>query len=126
MTAPTLVYDDDCGFCTWAADLVARNASVRLVGFSDLSDGMRERLPDEYESCAHFVTAETTYSCGRAVEEAFVRSDLGAAARPVIKFARNFEDYRRVREQGYRFVADNRSTFGAVFSKSEISSDDDE
>ena len=41
---PTLVYDDDCGFCTRAAAFVARHGTVELVGFAELSPSLRERL----------------------------------------------------------------------------------
>jgi predicted DCC family thiol-disulfide oxidoreductase YuxK len=118
MSDATLVYDDDCGFCTWSAELIAENSDLRIVGFSVLTDELRERLPADYEECAHLVTADEVYSCGEAMEEAFVRSDLGRAARPFVNFARNFEEHERFRERGYRWIADNRDLFGKVVSKS--------
>jgi predicted DCC family thiol-disulfide oxidoreductase YuxK len=118
MSDATLVYDDDCGFCTWSAELIAENSDLRIVGFSALTDELRERLPADYEECAHLVTADEVYSCGEAMEEAFVRSDLGRAARPFVNFARNFEEHERFRERGYRWIADNRDLFGKVVSKS--------
>lgn len=117
MTDPTLVYDDDCGFCTWAAALIASHAEVRVVGFSRLSDDLKERLPADFEECAHFVTSDTVYSCGEAVEEAFLHTELGMELRPVAEFARNFEEYGPLRERCYQFVADNRGRFGTVVSK---------
>jgi predicted DCC family thiol-disulfide oxidoreductase YuxK len=117
MGTPTLVYDDDCGFCTWWADFVADRSEVRAVGFSELGPDLRERLPDDYEECAHLVTDDAVYSCGESIEQALVRTELGEDARPLVSLLRQFEDYGRVRERAYRWVADNRSTFGALFSK---------
>jgi len=113
----TLVYDDDCGFCTWWADFFERRSSFRIVGFSALTDRERERLPDDYESCSHLLADGTVYSCGESVEQALVRSAVGQSARPLVEFLRNFEDYARFRENAYRWVADNRSALGAVVSK---------
>ena len=117
MSGPVLVYDDDCGFCTWWAEYLARRSDVRIVGFTDLSPELRERLPENYEECSHFVTEDEVYSCGASIEEAFVRSDLGEAARPLVESLRRFDGYGAVREGGYRFVADNRSLWGKVLSK---------
>ena len=125
-SAPTLVYDDECGFCTWSADLIADRSDIRTVGFSELDDGLRERLPDDYEACVHLVTDDEVYSCGAAMERAFVRSDLGDDLRPVVRFARNFGEYERLRERGYRWVADNRDLFGSVLSKTPPARKDDQ
>jgi len=113
----TLVYDDDCGFCTWWADFFERRSGFRVVGFSELTDRERERLPDDYESCSHLLVDGEVYSCGESVEQALVRSDVGEPARPLAEFLRNFEDYTRFRENAYRWVADHRSELGAVVSK---------
>jgi predicted DCC family thiol-disulfide oxidoreductase YuxK len=117
MTTPTLVYDDDCEFCTWWADQLDRRSDLRVVGFSALSPELLDRLPDDYEECSHLVTDETVYSCGASIEEAVVRSDLGTDSRHVVEFLRRFEEYERLREHGYGWVADNRSLLGSVLSK---------
>lgn len=49
MTNPTLVYDDDCGFCTWSAEFIARRSELRLIGFSELTPDQRGRLPENYK-----------------------------------------------------------------------------
>jgi predicted DCC family thiol-disulfide oxidoreductase YuxK len=116
MDDPILVYDDDCGFCTWSARFVAARSTVELVGFSELTDELLERLPEDYEDCAHLVTDEEVFSCGAGMEEAFLRTDLGEELREPVGFLRQFEDYDRVRERGYRLVADNRDLFGKVLS----------
>jgi len=113
---PALVYDDDCGFCTWWAEFVGDRSDLRLVGFTELSEDLIERLPEDYETCAHLVTEETVYSCGAAAEEALVRTEQGREARPLVEFLRGFEDYERTRERLYRLGADNRDVFGQFLS----------
>ncbi|MFA9425760.1 DUF393 domain-containing protein [Natronorubrum sp. A-ect3] len=119
MIEPTLVYDDDCGFCTWWADYVDRHGELRLVGFSDLSaePELRERLPTHYEQCSHLVTDDAVYSCGASIEEALRRTTTNSTVRDVIEFGRHFEEYEHVREWAYRQVADNRETWGQLVSK---------
>jgi predicted DCC family thiol-disulfide oxidoreductase YuxK len=117
MTDATLVYDDDCGFCTWWAEYFADRSDIRVVGFEELTPELRARLPEEYHNCSHFVTDDSVYSCGASIEEAFVRTGLGGEARPVVEFLRNFEDYERLRERSYRRVADDRSRWGRLLSK---------
>jgi len=116
-TTPTLVFDDDCGFCTWWAEFVAERSALRIVGFSELTPTLRERLPAEYEQCSHLVTDDEVYSCGESIEEAFARSDLGEPARPVIDTLRELGTYNTIRERGYRWVAEHRSLLGKVVSK---------
>ncbi|NHN59881.1 MULTISPECIES: thiol-disulfide oxidoreductase DCC family protein [Halorussus] len=117
MSEVTLVYDDDCGFCTWWADFFERRSEFRVVGFAELTDEERDRLPDDYEECSHLLADGRVYSCGESLEQALVRSDVGEDAGPVVGFLRSFEDYERLRENAYRAVADNRDLFGKVVSK---------
>jgi len=114
MDDATLVYDDDCGFCTWCADAVADRSDVRVVGFSELTGEMRDRLPENYEECSHLVTDDGVHSCGASVERALLRSEVGEDVRPLVEFLRNFDDYARLRERAYRAVADRRSLFGQL------------
>lgn len=108
-----LVYDDDCGFCSWWAALVA-DRGVTVRGFSALTDEDRERLPDDFRACAHFVTDDTVYSCGEAVERALV----GAGILPgePVSFLRQFADYEHLRDACYNWVAANRDKLGAFVS----------
>ncbi|MFB6300057.1 MAG: DCC1-like thiol-disulfide oxidoreductase family protein [Halobacteriales archaeon] len=117
MSDAMLVYDDDCGFCTWWADLFRDHSDIRLVGFSELTDDLREQLPSDYRQCSHLITDESVYSCGASIEEAFLRSDLGDDIRPVLSFIRQFEEYHDLRERGYRFVAEHRDLWGKLISK---------
>ena len=123
----TLVFDDDCGFCTWWADLLSERSDLRIVGFSELDGepGLRERLPEEYEQCSHLVTEETVYSCGASIEEAVARSDAGPVTRPAVDGLRRLGPYRSLREWGYQRVAHNRSLFGRVMSKTPPARRDD-
>jgi predicted DCC family thiol-disulfide oxidoreductase YuxK len=109
---PTLVYDDDCGFCTWSAEWVADRAPVALVGFSELTDAQIDRLPDDWRECAHLLTDETVYSCGAAMEQAFLLTDDDGTR--FVRAARQAPGYESARDRAYRFVADHRSWFGSL------------
>jgi len=104
MVEATLVYDDDCGFCTWWAEFLLDRADVRAVGFSELDDrpDLRGRLPEDYERCSHLLVDGEVHSCGASIEGALAHTDLGREFRPLVAFLRQFEDYERVRERAYR------------------------
>jgi predicted DCC family thiol-disulfide oxidoreductase YuxK len=104
------VYDDDCGFCSWWAAFLARRTDLGIVGFSSLTDEERERLPEDYEACAHLLTDGRVYSCGEAVEEALARGGL-VPSEPRT-FLNQFADYGRLRERLYREAADRRDVWG--------------
>ncbi|WP_460919588.1 DCC1-like thiol-disulfide oxidoreductase family protein [Salinarchaeum chitinilyticum] len=117
MDTPTLVFDDDCGFCTYWVELVAERSDLAIVGFSELSGELREQLPEDYEECAHLLADGEIYSCGAAMEEAFLRAEMGGPLADVARFGRGFEEYDRLREAAYRWVADNRDLLGKVVSR---------
>ncbi|WP_181684717.1 thiol-disulfide oxidoreductase DCC family protein [Halorhabdus salina] len=110
--APTLVYDDDCGFCTRSARFVARHGRVEIVGFSELSEALRDRLPEDYRECAHLVTDETVYSCGEAVERGLAKTELVPPG--FFRAIRAVPGYAWARERGYRWVAKNRATVSRI------------
>lgn len=114
MTA-TFVYDDQCGFCSWWASFFARRTQMGIVGFSELTDDERERLPEDYEECAHLLTDEAEFSCGAAIEEGLVRA--GALPDDVPKFFRQFTDYPTYRERLYREAAERRDAWGFFVSE---------
>lgn len=120
MTEGTLVYDDECGFCKWWVNYFAQRSDIDTVGFSDLSEDQLDRLPDDYEECAHFLTEDTVYSCGAAIEEAFAVADMPPGSRDIVSFLRQFEDYEKLREEAYGAVADRRGTLGQFISKEEV------
>ncbi|WP_254543110.1 thiol-disulfide oxidoreductase DCC family protein [Halomarina pelagica] len=111
---PLLVYDDDCGFCTWSARWAARHSDVRPIGFSELSDDLRARLPADYKRCAHLLADGETYSCGASVERTLgrVHPALGRA----FAVLRRVPGYARLRERLYRWAADHRAWWGRVVS----------
>ena len=117
MTEAILVYDDDCGFCTFWAEYVENRSDIRLVGFSDLERELLELLPKNYETCSHLLVDGIRYSCGASIEEALARTDAGPDIRPIVDRLRGLDSYGTVREWGYRQVADNRSFWGRFFSK---------
>lgn len=122
MTGDVLVYDDDCGFCTWWADYFVPRTDLEPVGFGELTDEQRERLPDDFESCAHLLTDDSVYSCGAAIEQSLVRADIPPGSSEFVKFFRQFEDYERFRERLYREIADRRDLWGQLVSKDRIDS----
>lgn len=109
---PTLIYDDDCGFCTRAAEWVADHGSIEIVGFSELSDSQIRRLPADWRECAHFIQGAEVVSCGAAMEEAFLHTE--DAGTGLVRLARELPGWGRLRERGYRLVADHRNWVGAV------------
>jgi predicted DCC family thiol-disulfide oxidoreductase YuxK len=114
MTRPRLVYDDDCGFCTWSVEFVACHGEFTLIGFSELSPDQRGRLPANYEECAHLITDDRVYSCGEAMEEAFARTDLTSAQ--IVPLIRQLPGHSQARAGIYQWIADNRDLFGTVIS----------
>lgn len=126
MNEAVLVYDDDCGFCTWWAEWFDARSDVQVVGFTDIWPELRERLPDDYEDCSHLVTDEAAYSCGASIEQALVRTGFGSAARPTVESLRSVDAYGALRERGYRWIADNRSVWGKLLSKTPPAREPDE
>ena len=118
-SAATLVYDDDCGFCTYWAEHFAPRSDLTLIGFSELEDhpDVRKRLPDDYTNCSHLLAGSWRYSCGASMEEAFARSPEGQPFREVIDILREFPGYNRFREWAYQQFAHNRVFWGQFTSR---------
>lgn len=112
MTRPIIIYDDDCGFCAWSVRYAIERADFDIVGFSELSPELRDRLPADYESCVHVIVDGQVYSCGAAAEE--VLSRLGPAWGTAMSVARLVPFRATVREPMYRWVADHRPFFGRL------------
>ena len=114
MTAhpPRLVFDDECGFCTWCANFAARHGDVDLVGFEELTADQLARLPEDYERSAHLLTDDAVYSAGEAIERTLAH-DFPVLA-PVFAVLREVPGYERLRERLYRWGADNRDLLGNV------------
>ncbi len=109
---PRLVFDDDCGFCTWCAHFAERHGDIDIVGFTDLSPDQLARLPDDYERSAHLLTDDAVYSGGAAIERALAR-DFPELA-PVFAALREVPGYASLRERLYRWGADNRVVLGKI------------
>jgi len=114
---PVIVYDDDCGFCTWSVEYALARGRFSAVGFSELTDEQRARLPRSYERCAHLLTDEAVHSCGGAAEAVLVRLSgaagaLGRAFRLLPAPLR-----RAIREPAYRLAADNRDVLGSLVDR---------
>lgn len=110
MNTPRLVYDDDCGFCMYMIRWLLRFGEFDPVGFSELTPDQAARLPEEYDNCMHLLTDDAVYSCGSALEQCVAR--CGVVGKRVVHIARLLPFWGRVRERGYRFVADRRAVWG--------------
>ena len=80
MALPRLVYDDDCGFCTWCAGVGERFGNVEAVGFAELSPDQKARLPEDWHESAHLLTDDAVYSGGAAIQAVVVRMTVLFAA----------------------------------------------
>lgn len=118
MAKPRLVYDDDCGFCKYCVRWLLRFGEFKPVGFAELTPDQRARLPDEYENCMHLLTDDAVYSCGEGAEQSFARS--GRAGSAVVALASLLPYWPRIRERGYRFVADRRAIWGRIRSCADV------
>lgn len=112
---PRLVYDDDCGFCTWCADYADRRGTFEIVGFSELTADQRARLPADYEDCVYLLTDDEVYSCGAAVEETLAR--LNAPERGTVALFRSLPGHDRARDALYHWGAERRGVWGRALSR---------
>jgi len=113
---PRLVYDDQCGFCTWCTEFALRRGDFEAVGFSELTPDQRARLPDDFETSAHLLTDDAVYSGGAAVEQALAR--IYPFLDPAFATLRSIPGYAWLREKLYRFGADRRDLLGTLRSSS--------
>jgi predicted DCC family thiol-disulfide oxidoreductase YuxK len=118
MTRPRLVYDDDCGFCTWCARVGVDYADVEAVGFSDLTAADKERLPPGWRHSAHLLTDHAVCSGGEAIEQVLVRMH------PVLCYLfaglRRVPGYAWLRESLYRWGADRRAWWGKIVRRESL------
>jgi predicted DCC family thiol-disulfide oxidoreductase YuxK len=113
-TVSVIVYDDDCGFCTWCAKWAVRHGSLDAIGFANLTPDQRGRLPDDFESCVHLLTDNNVYSCGAATEQALRR--IYPTLQGVFGALQAIPGYTNLRERLYRWVADHRELLGTYIS----------
>mgnify|MGYP002760731503 CR=1 FL=1 len=121
MSAPILVYDDECGFCMYMIQWLLRFGEFNTVGYSELTVEQENRLPDEYDTCMHLLTADAVYSCGKALEQSV--ATFGVIAHTSVQVVSQVPCWREIREYGYRFVADRRSIWGRYRSCEHVNDD---
>lgn len=118
MDRPRLVYDDDCGFCTWCARIGVRHGDVDAVGFASVSAEEKARLPPGWRQSAHLLTDDAVYSGGEAIERVLARMH------PVLRWKyavlRHVPGYPRLREKLYRWGADHRDWWGKIVQRDSL------
>ncbi|GGL46536.1 thiol-disulfide oxidoreductase DCC family protein [Halocalculus aciditolerans] len=119
---PRIVYDDECGFCTWCARFAARHGDFELVGFHELTPDQLARLPDDYEHCAHLLTDDAVYDCGASAEH--VIRHLVPALDGVFHALNYVPGYAALRERTYRWAADRRALWGKLLRECPPAEDD--
>ena len=113
--APVVLYDADCGFCTWVVDRIAARVARGALEMVPLQDERADslidgRLDDEakWESW-HFVEADgSLYSGGDAVPRVLRHVKGGRA------LGRLAARFPRATAGAYRLVARNRDRLGRV------------
>ncbi|WP_049893690.1 thiol-disulfide oxidoreductase DCC family protein [Halogranum rubrum] len=115
---PRIVYDDDCGFCTWSAAFADRHGDFDLMGFSELTKAEKVRLPADYERCVHLFADGEVYSCGEATEQVLARLDPNA--RQLFGALRGLPGYAVTREKAYRWAADRRAWWGKIVRRESL------
>ena len=118
MAKPRMVYDDDCGFCTWCAHYGVRFGNVEGVGFSELSPDQRARLPDGWRNSAHLLTDDAVYSGGAAVQGVLVRMSVLFVG--LFWLLEMVPGYDRLRERLYRWGADHRDWWGKIVRREQL------
>lgn len=115
-----LVYDEECGFCTWWAAAIAARSPIEAVGFDALADAHRHRLPEDYEHCVHLLTPTGVHSCGAAAEAALVRIEWVPSVLETPGPIRRSVPYQWLRERVYRWVANHRGLLGRFCSRERL------
>ncbi|NHX37166.1 MULTISPECIES: DCC1-like thiol-disulfide oxidoreductase family protein [Halolamina] len=118
MAKPRLVYDDDCGFCTWCAAVGARYGDVEPVAFSALSPDQKARLPADWRESTHLLTDDAVYSAGAAVQGVLVRTSVLFVA--VFWLLERVPGYDRLREWLYQWGANRRAWWGKLVSRGSL------
>lgn len=112
MSAETIIYDPDCGFCRWCLGKVLawdRHRALRPVALgSEEADRLLAELPGEERSASwHLVDGSGVVNSAGAAFPPLFRLLPGGA--PFAAVAGRFPD---ATERAYRWVAGNRSRWG--------------
>ena len=109
-----VLYDAECGFCTWSLHrLLRRDRDQRLTPVAlqsaEAADLLADLTPQERMASWHLVAPDgRRWSAGAALPPLLELLPHGRT--PAALFAR----FPRATDRGYRFVADHRSAFGRL------------
>jgi predicted DCC family thiol-disulfide oxidoreductase YuxK len=117
MARATVLYDSDCGFCRWSLAKLLRwdwRGALRPVALQDseapsLLSGMSK---EERLASWHLVDTRGEIHSGGAALPSLLRLLPGGS--PLAGMAARVP---RVRDRGYRWVAEHRSWFGRLLSE---------
>jgi predicted DCC family thiol-disulfide oxidoreductase YuxK len=117
MPRPSVIYDEDCGFCRWSADRLRawdRRRGLRFVPLQDReADRLLEAVPPERRGQSwHLVEPEgRVWSPGAAVPRVPRRLPLGAP------FASLAEAAPGLTDRAYTAAARRRTTLGRLLGQ---------
>lgn len=94
---------------------LAKRRVVHVTGYSDADSALIDRLPEDWERCAHLVTDDAVFSCGEAMELAYLQTDHWGTG--IVLVGRTIPGYSTLREVGYRVFANNRPLVGRLMSR---------
>lgn len=114
MDQAALLYDEDCGFCSWSVARVARRDRTGSIRMVPLQSEEADRLLGTLDlvakmASAHLVTSDGRIRSGGALVEPLFRRIRGG--RPVAAFARSMPG---TAETVYRLIARHRETLGRM------------
>jgi predicted DCC family thiol-disulfide oxidoreductase YuxK len=113
-TRATVLYDEDCGFCRWAAERLRRLDRRGELRFAPIQSPEGERLlarltPEQRLDSWHVVAPDgRVRSSGAALPEVLRRLPAGSLPAAVAERA------PRATEVAYRFVANRRERWGRM------------
>jgi predicted DCC family thiol-disulfide oxidoreductase YuxK len=113
-----VLYDADCGFCTWALSALLRwDRAARLhpiaLQRAEADDLLQELTPAERMASWHLISPTGERRSGGAALPPLLKA-LPGGRLPAAGFAR----FPRLSERGYRWVADHRSQLSKLVPSS--------
>jgi predicted DCC family thiol-disulfide oxidoreductase YuxK len=113
-----VLYDADCGFCTWMLSALLRwDRAARLhpiaLQRAEADDLLQELTPAERMASWHLISPTGERRSGGAALPPLLRA-LPGGRLPAAGFAR----FPRLSERGYRWVADHRSQLSKLVPSS--------
>jgi predicted DCC family thiol-disulfide oxidoreductase YuxK len=117
MPRPSVIYDEDCGFCRWSADRLRawdRRQALRFVPLQDReTDRLLEAIPRERRGQSwHLVEPDgRVWSAGAAVPRVLHRLPLGAPFATIAEAAPSLTD------RAYSAAARRRTALGRLLGQ---------